>query len=81
MPGSEGIRVKVEGQLVLFCSCAVQREVFPAREWGKGSLMSGECIMPSRCSMRGFWARFHTRSVSLLFYTCKCQTLMEWLVG
>ena len=30
----------------------------------------------------GFWARFYT-SVSLLLYTCtcKCQTLMEWLVG
>ena len=48
MSGSEGdrIRVKVERGLRLFCSCAVQREVFfPMKEWVKGSLMSGGCII------------------------------------
>ena len=46
------VKVKVECGLHLFCSCAVQREVFSVREWGNGSLMSGECVM--LCAMQGF---------------------------
>ena len=37
-----GIKVKVERMLVLFCSCAVQREVFlPGAERGEGTVAGG----------------------------------------
>ena len=41
-PKEMGIKVKVERMLVLFCSCAVQREVFlPGAERGEGTLARG----------------------------------------
>ena len=92
--GVTGTRVKVERRLVLFCSCAVQQEVFlvwqfsgkffPAREWGKGSLVNVYCCHDVLCKAFGHVFYQYT-SVSLLLSTwqctCKCQTLMEWLVG
>ena len=44
-----GVKVKVERMLVLFCSCAVQREVFffflPGAERGEGT-MAGGMLLP-----------------------------------
>ena len=75
-PGSKemGIKVKVERMLVLFCSCAVQREVFlPGAERGEGTVAGVCCCLYWIRIIEIAWVK--NRRVSSYCFLCLPKTV------
>ena len=68
-----GIRVKVERRLVLFCSCAVQREVFSREGMGQG--ITGGCILLSWWLCKAFGHVFY-QSIRV-FHCCSPHDIVH----